>query len=140
MAKKYIKREPWMTTGLITSTSINKAKLFKKKLSKPIEPNITKYNTSNKFYNTTMRQLMMRDYDEVFNSNEHNIKQTSIELRKLIGKQNDKNICLDFFVVNNKKVTDKIDTAELFNNYFVNIVKKSSKAKYQNRMKHLKTI
>ena len=72
-----------------------------------------------------MRQLMMRDYDEVFNSNEHNIKQTSIELRKLIGKQNDKNICLDFFVVNNKKVTDKIDTAELFNNYFVNIVKKN---------------
>jgi len=89
-----------MTTGLLTS-SINKAKLFNKKLSKPIEPNIAKYKTFNKLYNTTIRY-----YDEVFNSNKHNIKQTWIELRKLFGKQNDKNICPDFFVINNKKVTD----------------------------------
>jgi len=103
--KIYIKREPWMTTGLLTS-SINKAKLFKNKLSKLIEPNITKYKTFNKLYNMTRRQLKIRYHDEVFNSNKHNIKHTLIELRKLIGKQNDKNICPDFFVINNKKVTD----------------------------------
>ena len=80
-----------MTTGLLTS-SINKAKLLKKKLSKPTEPNITKYKNFNKLYNTTKQQLKIWYYDEVFNSNKHNITQIWIELRKLIGKQNDKNL------------------------------------------------
>ncbi|KAK2170315.1 hypothetical protein LSH36_3g10015 [Paralvinella palmiformis] len=109
-----------MTTGLLTS-SINN--LFQKKLSKPTEPNITKYKTFNKLYNTTSRQLKIRYYDEVFNSNKHNIKQTWIELRKLLEKQNDKNICPDFFIINNKKVTDKTEIAELCYNYFVNVGK-----------------
>jgi len=54
-----------MMTGLLTS-SINKANLFKKKLSNPTEPNITKYKTFNKLDKTTNRQLKIRDYDEAF--------------------------------------------------------------------------
>jgi len=34
--------------------------------------------------------------------------------------------CPDFFVVNNKKVIDKTEIAELFNNYFVNIGRKKN--------------
>ena len=50
-----------------------------------------------------------------------------------------KYICPDFFVMNNKKVTDKTEIDELFNNHFAN-VGKTSKAKYQERMKHLMKI
>ena len=39
---KYIKRQPWITSGILTS-SINKAKLLHKKLSKPTELNIELY-------------------------------------------------------------------------------------------------
>ena len=37
--------------------------------------------------------------------------------------------CPDFFVVNNKKVIDKTEIGELFNNYFVNIGKKNVQSK-----------
>ena len=37
--KKFTKREPWMSTGLLTSLR-TKSKLFKKKLKNPTEQNI----------------------------------------------------------------------------------------------------
>ena len=37
--KRYIKREPWVTNGILTS-SLTKSKLLKKKLKKPTEQNI----------------------------------------------------------------------------------------------------
>jgi len=40
--KKYMKRGPWVSTGLLASVR-NKAKLFKKKLSKPTNENIKCY-------------------------------------------------------------------------------------------------
>ena len=41
--RKYVKREPWFTSRLLTS-SINKSRLFSLKLYKPAEENILKYN------------------------------------------------------------------------------------------------
>ncbi|KAK2146075.1 hypothetical protein LSH36_633g01006 [Paralvinella palmiformis] len=79
MHTKYMKRELWLRMGQLIS-SIIKAKLLKKKLSKSTEPNIIKYKTFNNIYNTTRRQLEIRYYDYVFNSNNHIIKQTLIEL------------------------------------------------------------
>jgi len=50
-------------------------------------------------------------------------KRGSNKIRKFIGKQNDKYISPDFFVINNKKVTDKTEIDELFDIYFVNVGK-----------------
>ena len=40
--KKYIKREPWVTNGILT-TSLIKSKLLKRKLKKPTEQNINAF-------------------------------------------------------------------------------------------------
>ena len=40
--KKNIKREPWVTNGILTS-SLTKSKLLKKKLKKPTEQNINAF-------------------------------------------------------------------------------------------------
>ena len=40
--KIYIKREPWVTNGILTS-SLTKSKLLKKKLKKPTEQNINAF-------------------------------------------------------------------------------------------------
>ena len=40
--KRYIKREPWVTNGILTS-SLTKSKLLKKKLKKPTEQNINAF-------------------------------------------------------------------------------------------------
>ena len=40
--KRYIKREPWVTNGILTS-SLAKSKLLKKKLKKPTEQNINAF-------------------------------------------------------------------------------------------------
>jgi hypothetical protein len=122
ISKKYIKREPWVTKGLLTS-SINKAKLHKKKLSNPTEHNICKYKTYNKLYNKTRRIIKIRYYHELFESNKYNIKQTWLELKKIIGKQSKQQHFPEFFKLNNMKLTNKTDIAESFNNYFVNIGK-----------------
>jgi hypothetical protein len=122
ISKKYIKREPWVTKGLLTS-SINKAKLHKKKLSNPTEHNICKYKTYNKLYNKTRRIIKIRYYHELFESNKYNIKQTWLELKKIIGKQSKQQNFPEFFKLNNMKLTNKTDIAESFNNYFVNIGK-----------------
>ena len=47
---KYIKREPWFTSGLLTSSK-NKSKLLSLKLHKPTEINIRKYKLFNNLYN-----------------------------------------------------------------------------------------
>ena len=122
ISKKYLKREPWVTKGLLTS-SINKAKLHKKKLSNPTEYNISKYKSYNKLYNKTRRIIKIRYYDELFKSNKNNIKQTWVELKKIIGRQTKEHILPKSFTLNNMKLTDKTEIAESFNNYFVNIGK-----------------
>ena len=40
--KRYIKREPWVTNGILTS-SLTTSKLLKKKLKKPTEQNINAF-------------------------------------------------------------------------------------------------
>ena len=120
MSTKHIRREPWVTKGLLTS-SINKTKLYNKKLSKPTEYNICKYKSYNKLYNKLRRTLKIRYYEELFSSNRNNIKQTWTELKKIIGKQTNKNVFPEFFTINNKKVTNKYEIAESFNKYFVGI-------------------
>ena len=122
MRKKYIKREPWMTTGLLTS-SINKNKLHMAKISRPTTLNMEKYKTYNSVYNRIKRQIKKIYYDNLFFENKRNVKQTWIELRKLINKQNNKHGLPEAIKLNNQSITNPKHIADTFNNFFVNIGK-----------------
>jgi hypothetical protein len=62
--KRYMKREPWVSTGLLTS-SRHKAKLFKKKLSKPTDENIKCYKNYLNVFNKTKRELKRNYYSHL---------------------------------------------------------------------------
>ena len=122
LTKKYIKREPWMTSGLLTST-INKNKLHIKKISRPTTLNIERYKKYNSIYNRIKRQIKIKYYDNLFLENRTNMKQTWLELKKLINKQNNKQNLPEAIKLNNELVTHPKQIADSFNDFFVNIGK-----------------
>ena len=68
-----MKREPWFTAGLLTS-SRTKAKLFTKKLKKPTNENIQKYRNFNNTVNTLKRKTKALYYKQILEDNKHDIK------------------------------------------------------------------
>ena len=86
---KHLKKEPWFTAGLLTSSK-KKKKLFSQKLSNPTENNILKYKKFNKIYNKLKRNMKLNYYKNVLNENRFNIKKTWSILRQAMGKTNDK--------------------------------------------------
>ena len=64
---KYIKREPWVTSGILTS-SINKEKLLRKKINKP-NPEIEKaYRVYCRLFNKIKRAAKTKHYTEILDS------------------------------------------------------------------------
>ena len=118
--KKYIKREPWVTSGLLAS-SRNKAKLFSKKLHRPTEHNINVFKDYNKVYNKLKRSMKVNYYNLIIHENKFNVKNTWKILKDAIGKHNDKSGFPQEFTINNAQVSDKSQIAESFNKYFSKI-------------------
>jgi molecular chaperone DnaK (HSP70) len=87
--KHVIRKEPWITSGLMTS-SHNKTKLHRKKIKNPTPRNINKYKNYLKLFNKLKRQIKKLYYEKLFEKNKKNLKQIWTELRKVINKQNNK--------------------------------------------------
>ena len=117
---KFIKREPWMTPGLLNS-SRTKAKLLTKKLNKPNTLNIDKYRIYNNTYNTIKRSMKVQYYNTMLKENKYNITKSWSILKVAIGKRNDKSSLPHEFIINNNPVTDNSEIANNFNEYFANI-------------------
>ena len=78
--KKYIKRKPWITSGILTS-SLNKAKLLRKKLSRASPEAI------NKVFNKVKRAAKSAYYAEMLEVRKHSIKETWAILRQAMHKK-----------------------------------------------------
>ena len=115
-----MKREPWMTLGLLNS-SRQKSKLYTRKLKKPTALNILQFKTYLKLFNKIKRKAKITYYKTILEENKHNIKQTWKVLKKAIGKEHDKINLPNTFNVENKSVSDKTEIADAFNNFFANI-------------------
>ena len=68
---KYIKREPWFTFDLLTSSK-NKSKLLSLKLHEPTETNIRKYKLFNNVYNKLVRTMKTSYVKQALEENKHN--------------------------------------------------------------------
>ena len=71
--RKYIKREPWVTSGILTS-SINKSKLLRKKLNKPNRQNIEMYKNYCRIFNALKRAAKANFYIDILNKHRNDIK------------------------------------------------------------------
>ncbi len=121
---KFIKNEPWVTNGLVTS-SRNKNELFKAKLLNPTELNIARYKNFNRLLTKLMRTAKTHYYSQLIEENKFNMKKMWQILNKTIGKHNDKSTFPGTFIINNRQLSDKSKIAEGFNKYFSEIGKKN---------------
>jgi len=117
---KYIKREPWYTTGLLTSSK-QKSKLLTKKLCKPTEANVKEFKEYNNIYNKLKRRMKATFYKIKLDENRQNIKKTWSILKQALGKCNDKSNYPNIFKINNDTVTDRYKAAKGFNDFFSNV-------------------
>ena len=120
--RKYIKREPWMTQGLLNS-SINKSKLLRTKIRKPTENNIKKYKYFCKMFNKLKRLAKSKYYTDIFYMNVSNVKRTWQILREVLNRQPNHNKQNELFVIGNIETNNKNDIANGFNTFFANIGK-----------------
>lgn len=119
-SSKSIKREPWMSTGLLTS-SRNKRKLFNKKMNKPTEVNTNKYKMYVRLFNKIKRKAKQNFYKSKLELNKSNMKQTWKILNQAIGKQNNKPKFPQSLKIDGESVSDQSKIATAFNTFFTNI-------------------
>jgi len=125
LTRKYIKRSPWITDGILTS-SIRKSRLLHKKAKKPTQHNIDSYKIYSKLYNKIIRAAKANYYSNTLNENINNTKETWKILNSAINRNKTKSKLPDFIHNNNNKITDEQDIANIFNKYFSNIGQNTS--------------
>jgi hypothetical protein len=118
---KYLKRDPWMTRGLLKSSQ-NVTKLYRKHLRCP-KSHIchTKYieyrNLSNRLKRAAKRQYYLGQLHE----NRHNIKRTWQVLNHTLGRNNDKSNAAQYFKSEDKYLTNPLEIANGFCDFFTQV-------------------
>ena len=115
-----LKREPWLTRGLLTSSK-HKSKLLSKKIKTPTEDNIKTYKTYCSLYRKLKRAAKILYFKTAIEENKHNIKQTWKIIKQAIGKVNNKSNFPQSFIINNKRETNESKIATEFNSFFTNV-------------------
>ena len=85
---KYIKREPWFTSGLLKSSK-TKSKLLSIKLRDPTDENIQKYKTYNNIFNKLKRKMKIFYNKSTLEEFKNDTKKCWTVLKQAIGKMND---------------------------------------------------
>ena len=114
------KHSPWMTNGLKISQK-QKEKLFSKKIKCPNELNLQKFKIYNKLYNKLRRAAKKMHYDEQFKRYAKNSKQTWSVIREVLGTKKQKDQIPEFFRQNGEFISEYLDIANGFNNFFAGI-------------------
>ena len=122
---KFIKREPWITQGLLTSI-IHKSKLFRNKMTKPTEHNINYYRIYCNIFNKLKRLAKAHYYSDMLHMYRNNIKKTWIILREALCKHKMHASLPRSFCMNRKDISNPKHIAEEFNNFFAEIGTKLS--------------
>ena len=126
--KRYMKREPWVTNGILTS-SLTKSKLLKKKLKKPTEQNINAFKKYCIIFDKVKKMAKESYFNLELELNKNNLKKTWEILRQAIHKQNNRPTIPDTFIINGKSNSNISEIAEEFNNFFVNIYRRTNSKK-----------
>ena len=116
--KKYIKREPWVTNGILTS-SLTKSKLLKRKLKKPTEQNSNAFKKYCIIFDKVKNVAKESYFNLELELNLKNLKKTWEILRQAIHKQSNRPTIPDTFIINGKSNSNINEIAEEFNNFFL---------------------
>ena len=111
---------PWMSVGLKVSQT-RKEKLFAKKIKHPTPANLHKFKDYNNLYNKLRRAAKKMYYDQQFKQYIKDSKQTWSVIREIIGTKKQKDQIPDFFRNNGQIISEYLDIANGFNNFFTGI-------------------
>ena len=119
------KNNEWITIGILKSIK-SRDQLYKKMLLTPKNtPNFQTISNSFKTYNVILKNLLQEAkktyYFNVFEKNKSDMKKTWKNINLILKNSDKKSILPNFLLNNDKVITNKIDIAEHFNSYFVNI-------------------
>lgn len=117
MTRKYTKREPWVTSGILTS-SIKKTKLYKKKLKVSNEQNQKKYRDYCKIYRKVIRYAKVNYYTTKLVQYKHDMKETWKILNNALHRNTNSPKLPTTFEINKQMVTNAEEIAESFNTFF----------------------
>ena len=111
---------PWMSTGLKVSQK-RKEKLFAKKIKFPCYENIEKFKVFNKMYCKIRRAAKKMYYNDQFTRYTRDSKKTWSIIREIISKNKSKEQIPSYFQHNGKIISDCLDIADGFNDFFASI-------------------
>ena len=120
ITRKYTKRSPWISSGLLKS-SITKMKLLKNKLKCPTNFNVSIYKNYSSLYFKLIRKAKTSYYVTKLNESKNNMKKTWNLLRSVIDKQKNKAMLPEIFVINNHEISNKKEIANKFNEFFARV-------------------
>ncbi len=120
--RKNIKKEDWITTGIIISAK-SKSKLLQKKIKNPTEQNVLAYKKFLTIYNRTIRAAKYAYYDKVLREHSSDSKRTWKILNESIQKRSTKSSLSKKYLVDGVETENPQIIAHEFNNYFANIGK-----------------
>ena len=124
MKSVYKSRKPWLSNGLIKSIK-TKNQLYVKYLRRPTLTNHSLYKQFRNKLNILMRKVEREYYDKELLIHKNNLRKSWEIIKEVINKK--KKVDLpDKFNIEDVMVTDKLEIALNFNNFYVNIGKKLS--------------
>ena len=123
---KHIKREPWMSKGLLVSAR-TKQKLFRKSKDKAKDhPFVKRYFVYKSLYNKLKRKAKFFYTNKILTSYKNNAKKTWEFINNSMGKTKNKRSCIDLLKTSKGHINDQKEIAEEFCKFFTNVGKKQS--------------
>lgn len=113
-------QKPWLTKGIQKSLK-SKNMLYKKSVKRPSTENKSKYKQYRNKLHHLIRISKKRYYKEKFEQTKNNIRQTWSIINEIINKQKTRKNLPKAFRYNNSEITDPLDIANQFNEYFANV-------------------
>ncbi|XP_028407966.1 uncharacterized protein LOC114530582 [Dendronephthya gigantea] len=112
--------KPWLSSGILKSIK-KKSKLYKKLLSFPTPFNEDRYKKYKNRLTRILRTAKRLYYEKKLESNKANIKATWKVINEVINKKRRSTSLPSTFIDNNSNVTNPLDIANRFCDYFTNI-------------------
>lgn len=118
---KYNSRKPWLTFGLRKSIKI-KNKLYVIFRKEPTTCNEVIYKNYKRYLRKLLRKTEREYLHQQLTDNKNNLRKSWQIIKNVINKRKSQNVQVEF-EINGNRENDKLEIAESFNNYFINIGK-----------------
>ncbi len=117
----YHNRYPWIGEEIRKAITIRE-KLLHTKIRNPTQPNTSTYNTCRNKVISLQRKAEQEYYKEQLDLNKTDLRKSWKIITGIIGREGRNSKTKQFeFVINDKTITDPVQIANHFNNYFVSV-------------------